>query len=100
LSYAFEVVEDIACMKTQDCEALGFHPLVAVFVVIELIALALVAVDFDDESGCVAVEISDVWAEGMLGSEMQVVEFFGFDCSPQDFFWWGEFSAEFLGTLA
>ena len=46
-----------------------------------------------------AVEVGDVLAEGVLGSEVEVVEFFGFDCGPEFLFWRGELAAEFLGSL-
>ena len=62
VDYALEVGEDIAGVDAEDVEALGLHPLVAVLVVFELVALVLVAVDFDDEAWGVAVEVGDVWA--------------------------------------
>jgi len=97
--HAFEIVEHFAGVDSEDVEALGFEPLVTVLIVFELIALVLVAVDFDDEAGTVAVEVGDEWAEGVLGAEMEVVEFFGFDRGPEFLFRWRELSAEFFGPL-
>ena len=96
---AFEVVEYFAGVDSEDVEALGFEPGVSVLIVFELIALVCVAIDFDDESGGMAVEICDVWAQRMLRSEMEIVKFFGLDRRPEFLFRRGELSAEFLGTL-
>ncbi len=97
--HGFEIVEYFAGVDSEDVEALGLEPGIAVLIVFELIALVCVAINFDDEVGGVAVEVGDEWAEGVLGSEVEVVEFLRFDRGPEFLFRRRELAAEFLGPL-
>ena len=65
----------------------------------ELLSLMCFAVDFDDESCVATVEVSDVWAERVLGSEREIGDLVVTQVRPEEMLGWGEVFTKFFGAL-
>ncbi len=96
VQHAFQMITHIRSGEPNDFDSVFTHPCVTALVSYELFARMHRAIDFDNQSRSVAVEICDVWADGDLFAKVKFVEFLRFDREPEPAFWRREFSAELL----
>ncbi|KQS48083.1 hypothetical protein ASG20_13165 [Sphingomonas sp. Leaf198] len=69
--YGFDIPQHVACCHSQHPVAILFEKLVAIGVALGTVAASMeFAIYFDREPGGGAVEVADIWTDGMLVAEL------------------------------
>ena len=81
------LAKTLAAGKTRHCKAPFSHPRVAPSVVFRSIAHVVTpAVDLDHQLGVGAVEVGDVWADGMLAADTGSIRLASAEANPEQHF--------------